>query len=100
MRSVWIEGTDDVGYVVDEDFMRRISVADGTWTLTADQHLILGSPMNGKDPAKGWADQLLGTVVTKRVFEALLTMRDRRLRERNRKTANAPYAEPLPFTEL
>lgn len=95
MKSVWIEGTDDVGYVVDPDFMRRISVSDTSWTLTADQHMVLGSRMNGRDPARGWAEELLGTVVTKRVFEALLTLRERRLKERNRKTADAPYGAPL-----
>lgn len=98
MRSVWIEGTDDVGYEVDEDFLRRISVSDGPCTLTADQHLLLGSPMNGRDPVKGWREELLGTVVTKRVFEALLTLRDRRIRERNRKTQDAPYSR-LPFNQ-
>lgn len=95
MKSVWIEGTDDVGYVVDPDFMRRISVSDSSWTLTADQHLVLGSRMNGREPSRGWAEELLGTVVTKRVFEALLTLRERRLRERNRKTQNAPYDPTL-----
>ena len=87
MRAVWIEETDDVGYVVDPDLLTRISVSDGSWTLTAEQHLLLGSPMDGNEPRKGWAGQLLGTNVTVREYKALLTLRDRRLSERRRKDA-------------